>query len=50
MMGSCPSGDLSWWGIVLVGSSLGGELSCWGVIWVGVVRMGVAQWGVVLDR
>ena len=29
-MGSCPSGELSWWGIILVGScpgGPGGELS-----------------------
>ena len=25
--GSCPSGELSWWGVVLVGSCPGGELS-----------------------
>ena len=28
-MGSCPSGELSWWGVVLVGSRPGGELSGW---------------------
>ena len=26
-MGSCPSGELSWWGVVLVGNCLGEELS-----------------------
>ena len=28
-MGSCPDGDLSWWGVVLEGSYPGGELSGW---------------------
>ena len=27
LVGSCPSGELSWWGVVLVGSRPGGELS-----------------------
>ena len=43
-MGTCPSGESSRWGIVLVGNSLGGELSWWGVI-----RVGVVQWGVFLE-
>ena len=30
-----PSGELSWWGIILVGSCPGGELSLWGVVLVG---------------
>ena len=27
LVGNCPSGELSWWGIVLVGNCPGGELS-----------------------
>ena len=40
-MGNCPGGEvvlvgeLSWWGVVLVGSHPGGELSWWGVVLVG---------------
>ena len=40
-MGNCPSGDLSWWGVVLVGSCPGlgscpsGELSWWEIVLVG---------------
>ena len=59
-MGSCPGGELSWWGVALVGSCPGGELPWWGVALVGsspreelprwgVMRMGVVQWGVVLE-
>ena len=40
-MGSCPSGELSWWGIVLVGN--------WGVVLVGNCASGELSWrGIVL--
>ena len=25
----CPSGELSWWGVVIMGSCPGGETSSW---------------------
>ena len=31
-MGSCPSGELSWWGVVLVGSRPAGKFSLWGIV------------------
>ena len=34
-MGSCPGGELSQWGIVLVESCPSGESSWWGVVPVG---------------
>ena len=34
-MENCPSGELSWWGVDLVGSCLSGELSWWGIVLVG---------------
>ena len=34
-MGSCPGGELSWWGVVLVGNCPGGELSLWQIVPVG---------------
>ena len=39
-MENCPSGELSWWGIVLVrivlvGNCPSGELSWWGIVLVG---------------
>ena len=53
-MGSCPCGELSWWGVVLVEICPSGELSWWGLSWwgvvlVGVIWVGVVQWGVVLE-
>ena len=36
-MGSCPSGELSEWRVVLVVSCPSGELSEWRVVLVGVV-------------
>ena len=46
-MGSCPGGELFWWGvvhgIVLVGNCLGEELSSGVMSWWRIV-----QWGVVL--
>ena len=44
LVGSRPGGELSLWGIVLMGSSPGGESFCWGVI-----RVEVVQWEVVLE-
>ena len=47
-MGSCPGGESSWWGVVLVGSHSGVELSWWGVILVGSCPGGESSWwGVV---
>ena len=58
MVGNCPSGELSWLGIVLVGIVLvgscpGGELSWLGIVLVGIVLVGScpggeSYWGVVL--
>ena len=64
MVGNCPSGQLSWWVVVLM-SSPDGELSRWGIVlvgnspggdspggelsWWGVIHMGVVQWGVALE-
>ena len=31
-MGSGPSGELSWWGVVLVVNRPSGELSWWGIV------------------
>ena len=39
-MGNCPSGELSWWGIVLVGNCPSGELSWWGLVLVGSCQGG----------
>ena len=40
-MSSSPSGELSWWGIVLVGNCpISGELFWCGVVLVGVVLVG----------
>ena len=64
-MGSCPSGnlfwwgmskwevvlvggELSWWGVVLVGSCPGGELSQWEFVLVGNVQVELSRWEVVL--
>ena len=42
---SCPGGELSQRGIVLVWSCYEGELSWWGVIrWWEVLRTGRVQW------
>ena len=54
LMGSCPSGELSWWGIAswgvtLAGSCPGGKLSWWEVVLVGSPPVGeLSQWGIVL--
>ena len=34
-MGSCPGGELSIWGVALVGNCPGGELSQWRIVLVG---------------
>ena len=46
---SCPSGELSWWEIALVGNHPSGELSWWGVALVGNCPSGeFSWWGIVL--
>ena len=56
-MGNCPSGELSsgelsLWGVFLVGNRPGGGggggavSSWWGIVQVGVIRWGIVEWGV----
>ena len=57
-MGGCPSGELSWWGVVLEGSCPSGELSLGELSRCGVFLVGIgpgggggggcSQWGIVL--
>ena len=46
LVGSCPSGELALWEIVLTGSCLDGEVLPW---WV-VIRVGVVQWELSCPR
>ena len=53
LVGNSVDGELSWWGVVLVGNSPGGGrellLSWWGIFLVGSCPGGQqSQWGVVL--
>ena len=49
--GNCPSGELFWWAIVLVGSCPVRELSLWGIFQVGSCPGGkLSWWGIVLVK